>query len=465
MTDVNAILTQADKALDQSLERLFDLVRIPSISTDPAYKADCRRAAERIVADLSGLGFSAALRDTPGHPMVVAHFEPKSATGKVPHFLFYGHYDVQPPDPLDKWTTPPFQPEKRTGKDGIVRLYGRGTADDKGQLMTFIEAMRAWITATGTLPLKATILIEGEEESGSPSLIPFLKENRDELSCDAAFVCDTNMWDEKTPAITTRLRGMVKDEITITGPRVDLHSGAYGGPAANPIRILSRLLSKLHDKNGKVTIPGFYEGVSDLPKEVRVQWQKLKFSDRKFLREVGLSVPAGEKGKGALEQVWARPTAEVNGIWGGYMGAGTKTVIPSQAHAKLTFRLVGKQKPEKILKDFRAFAKAEVPKDCRIDFAAYGSGSPASEIAETSPLIRKSAQALKEEFGRDTALIGSGGSIPIVRYFKDILGMDSVLIGFGLNDDALHSPNEKYNLSSFHRGIRSWVRILAALAK
>ena len=465
MTDINTILTQADKALDRSLDRLFDLVRIPSISTDPAYKADCRRAAERIVADLSGLGFSAALRDTPGHPMVVAHFEPKSATGKVPHFLFYGHYDVQPPDPLDKWMTPPFQPEKRTGKDGIVRLYGRGTADDKGQLMTFIEAMRAWITATGTLPLKATILIEGEEESGSPSLIPFLKENRAELSCDAAFVCDTNMWDEKTPAITTRLRGMVKDEITITGPRVDLHSGAYGGPAANPIRILSRLLSKLHDKNGKVTIPGFYEGVSDLPKEVKVQWQKLKFSDRKFLKEVGLSVPAGEKGKGALEQVWARPTAEVNGIWGGYMGAGTKTVIPSQAHAKLTFRLVGKQKPEKILKAFRTFARAEVPKDCRIDFAPYGSGSPASEIAETSPLIRKSAQALKDEFGRDTALIGSGGSIPIVRYFKDILGMDSVLIGFGLNDDALHSPNEKYNLSSFHGGIRSWVRILAGLAK
>jgi len=465
MTDVNTILAEADKALDQSLDRLFDLVRIPSISTDPAYKEDCRRAAERIVADLSGLGFSAALRDTPGHPMVVAHFEPKGATGKVPHFLFYGHYDVQPPDPLDKWMTPPFQPEKRTGKDGIVRLYGRGTADDKGQLMTFIEAMRAWITTTGTLPLKATILIEGEEESGSPSLIPFLKQNRGELSCDAAFVCDTNMWDEKTPAITTRLRGMVKDEITITGPRVDLHSGAYGGPAANPIRILSRLLSKLHDKNGKVTIPGFYEGVSDLPKEVKVQWQKLKFSDRKFLREVGLSVPAGEKGKGALEQVWARPTAEVNGIWGGYMGAGTKTVIPSQAHAKLTFRLVGKQKPEKILKAFRAFAKAEVPKDCRIDFAAYGSGSPASEIAGTSPLIRKSAKALKDEFGRDTALIGSGGSIPIVRYFKDILGMDSVLIGFGLNDDALHSPNEKYNLSSFHRGIRSWVRILAALAR
>jgi len=465
MTDINNVLQLADTALDQSLDRLFDLVRIPSISTDPAYKADCRRAGGRIVADLSALGFSASLRDTPGHPMVVAHFAPKGGEGKVPHFLFYGHYDVQPPDPLDKWTTPPFEPEKRIGKDGVVRLYGRGTADDKGQLLTFIEAMRAWITATGTLPVEATILIEGEEESGSPSLIPFLKENKAELSCDAAFVCDTNMWDEKTPAITTRLRGMVKDEITITGPSVDLHSGAYGGPAANPIRILSKLLSKLHDKNGKVTIPGFYEGVSDLPRDVKAQWQKLKFSDKKFLKEVGLSVPAGEKGKGTLEQVWARPTAEVNGIWGGYTGAGTKTVIPSQAHAKLTFRLVGKQKPEKILKAFRAFAKAEVPKDCKIEFAAYGSGSPASEIAETSPLIRKSAQALKDEFGRGTALIGSGGSIPIVRYFKDILGMDSVLIGFGLNDDALHSPNEKYNLSSFHKGIRSWVRILAALAK
>jgi acetylornithine deacetylase/succinyl-diaminopimelate desuccinylase-like protein len=465
MTDINTVLDVADQGLERSLERLFDLVRIPSISTDPAYKADCRRAAERIVADLSALGFSASLRDTPGHPMVVAHFEPKGGAAKVPHFLFYGHYDVQPPDPLDKWTTPPFEPEKRTDKDGVTRLYGRGCADDKGQLMTFIEAMRAWIAATGSLPVKVTILIEGEEESGSPSLIPFLKQNKAELSCDAAFVCDTSMWDEKTPAITTRLRGMVKDEITITGPRIDLHSGAYGGPAANPIRILSKLLSKLHDKNGKVTIAGFYEGVSDVPKEVKAQWQKLKFSDKKFLKEVGLSVPAGEKGRSALEQIWARPTAEVNGIWGGYTGAGTKTVIPSHAHAKLTFRLVGKQNPNKILKAFRAFAKAEVPKDCKITFAPYGSGSPASEIAEASPLIRKSAKALKDEWRRETALIGSGGSIPIVRFFKDILGMDSVLIGFGLNDDALHSPNEKYNLSSFHRGIRSWVRVLGEVAK
>ena len=465
MTDIGAILEVADTGLEQSLDRLFDLVRIPSISTDPAYKADCRRAAGALVADLAALGFAASLRDTPGHPMVVAHFTPKDPHAKVPHFLFYGHYDVQPPDPLDKWTTPPFEPEKKTGKDGVVRLYGRGTADDKGQLLTFIEAMRAWIVTTGTLPIKATILIEGEEESGSPSLIPFLKANQAELSCDAAFVCDTGMWDAKTPAITTRLRGMVKDEITITGPRIDLHSGAYGGPAANPIRVLSKLLSKLHDRNGRVAIPGFYDGVGELPKEIKLQWQKLKFSDKKFLKEVGLSVPAGEKGKGVLEQIWARPTAEVNGIWGGYTGAGTKSVIPSQAHAKLTFRLVGKQKPDRIRKAFRAFAKAQVPKDCKIEFASYGPGSASSEISESSSLIRKSAKALKDEFGREAALIGSGGSIPIVRCFKDILGMDSVLIGFGLNDDALHSPNEKYNLSSFHKGIRSWVRVLGEVAR
>jgi acetylornithine deacetylase/succinyl-diaminopimelate desuccinylase-like protein len=243
-----------------------------------------------------------------------------------------------------------------------------------------------------------------------------------------------------------------------------LHSGAYGGPAQNPIRVLSKLLAALHDRNGKVTIPGFYDGVAELPKAVKTQWKSLKFSDAKFLKEVGLSEPAGEKGKSVLEQIWARPTAEVNGIWGGYTGAGTKTVLPSEAHAKITFRLVGKQNPKKILKNWRAFATAHVPKDCKISFAAWGSGSPASEVKEDNPFIAKSAAALKREFGRETVLMGSGGSIPIVRYFKDILGMDSVLVGFGLNDDALHSPNEKYNLSSFHHGIRSWIRILDAIA-
>ena len=466
MGDLERILAVADDNLDASLDRLFELVRIPSISTDPAYKSDCRRAAQRIADDLAALGFDAALRDTEGHPIVVAHHQGSKCRGtRTPHVLFYGHYDVQPSDPLDKWISPPFEPQRRSDGKGGERLYGRGCADDKGQLSTFIEAMRAWLEATGSLPLAVTIFIEGEEEAGSPSLVPFLEANKAELSCDVAFVCDTNMWDEKTPAITTRLRGLARDGITITGPSIDLHSGAYGGPAANPIRALSNILASLHDGKGKVAIPGFYEGVSELPKGVKAQWRALNFSDRKFLKDVGLSTLAGETGRDALELIWARPTAEVNGIWGGYTGIGTKTVIPSQAHAKLTFRLVGKQRPEKIIRAFRRFVRQKLPKGYRIAFDRNAGGSRAIEISESSLHIRKTAAALKDEFGRDAVLIGSGGSIPVVRHFKDILDMDSVLVGFGLSDDAVHSPNEKYNLSSFHRGIRSWVRILAALTR
>ncbi len=465
MTDLNAVLAAADGGFDNSLERLFALVRIPSISTDPAHKGDCEKAAQAIVDDLSSLGFDAKVRETPGRPMVVAHYTPKNATKSTLHLLFYGHYDVQPADPLDLWKTPPFEPVLKKDADGVERMYGRGTADDKGQFMTFVEAARAWIKSTGTLPVKATFLIEGEEESGSPSLVPFLKANSKELTCDAAFVCDTNMWDARTPAITTRLRGLVHEEITVIGPRIDLHSGMYGGPAMNPIRVLSKVIASLHDKYGKVTIPGFYDGVADLPKVTKKQWQSLKFSDAKFLKEVGLKEPAGEKGKSVLEQIWARPTAEVNGIWGGYTGVGTKTVLPSKAHAKFTFRLVGKQNPDKILKAFQKHVKGLMPKDCKVEFSGRGGGSPATEIPEDNPWIAKSARALKDEFRRDAVLMGSGGSIPICRSFKDILGMDSVLVGFGLNDDAIHSPNEKYNLSSFQRGIRSWVRIMGELGK
>jgi acetylornithine deacetylase/succinyl-diaminopimelate desuccinylase-like protein len=459
MTDLNAVLAAAAADFDNSLERLFRLVRIPSVSTDPAHAADCETAAKAIVADLKQLGFKAEARKTKGRPMVVAHYTPKQARPGTPHFLFYGHYDVQPADPLELWATPPFEPVVKTEK-GVARMYGRGTADDKGQFMTFVEAARAWIKATGSLPVKATFLIEGEEESGSPSLVPFLKAHAKELSCDAAFVCDTNMWDRRTPAITTRLRGLVHEEVTITGPRIDLHSGVYGGPAMNPIRVLSKVIAALHDKTGRVTIPGFYDGVAELPKATRKQWQSLDFSEARFLREVGLKLPAGEKGRSVLEQVWARPTAEVNGVWGGYTGAGTKTVLPSQAHAKFTFRLVGRQKPEKVLKAFQRFVKGLIPEDCKVTFSGRGGGSPATEIAEDNPIIAKSAKALKDEFRREAVLMGSGGSIPICRSFKDILGMDSILVGFGQNDDAIHSPNEKYDVESFRRGIRSWVRIM-----
>ena len=459
MTDLKAVLDTAAGDFDNALERLCRLVRIPSISTDPAHAGDCEAAAQAIVDDLKGLGFAAEARKTPGRPMVVAHYTPKGAGKTTPHFLFYGHYDVQPADPIELWTSPPFEPVVRKVK-GVARLYGRGTADDKGQLMTFIEAARAWIATTGTLPIRATFLIEGEEESGSPSLVPFLKANRKELACDAAFICDTGMWDPKTPAITTRLRGLVHEEVTVTGPRIDLHSGMYGGPAMNPIRVLGKIIAAMHDRNGKVTIPGFYDGVTELPRATKKQWQSLTFSDAKFLKEVGLKTPAGEKGRSVLEQIWARPTAEVNGIWGGYTGVGTKTVLPSKAHAKFTFRLVGKQDPVKVLKAFHGFVRKLMPEDCKVEFSGRGGGSPATEVAEDNPFIARSAKALKEEFQRDAVLMGSGGSIPICRFFKDILGMESILVGFGLNDDAIHSPNEKYDLESFRRGIRSWVRIM-----
>lgn len=465
MSGLEKALSTADDSFNNSLSRLLEFLRIPSISTDPKYKVDCQTAADWLVQELRTIGFDVQARPTPGHPMIVAHFTPKGSDTKTPHALFYGHYDVQPVDPLELWNSKPFDPVLKTDKDGVERIYARGAADDKGQLLTFVEAARALIAATGTLPLKTTFLIEGEEESGSPSLIPFLKANKAELSCDVAFVCDTNMWDEKTPAITTRLRGLVHEEVTVTSPSKDLHSGLFGGAAMNAIRALTKMVAALHDKNGKVTIPGFYEGVAPLPKATKQQWADLKFSEKKFLGAVGLSSNAGEKGFSTNEQIWARPTAEVNGLWGGYTGAGTKTVIPSKAHAKLTFRLVGKQNPKAVLKAFQMWAKAQMPKDAVITFSGHGDGSPASEISETNKFIQKSAAALRSEFRRETVLIGSGGSIPIVRSFKDILKMDSVLVGFGLSDDAIHSPNEKYNVSSFHKGIRSWVRIMTALGE
>lgn len=464
MTTVATVLEAADRGLEKSLERLFDLLRIPSLSADPAYHADCEKSARWLVVELTALGFEAEARETGGKPIVVAKYRPPGGD-KLPHYLFYGHYDVQPADPLELWHTPPFEPRRATGDDAVERIYARGAADDKGQLMTFVEAARAWITAAGKLPFRATFLIEGEEESGSPSLVPFLEKYREELSCDAAFICDTNMWDAKTPAITTRLRGLVADEITITGPRIDLHSGAYGGPAMNPIRVLTKVIASLHDKTGKVAIKGFYDGVKPLPAALKKQWGALKFSDKKFLGEVGLSIPAGEKGKSALEQVWSRPTAEINGIWGGYTGAGTKTVLPAKAQAKITFRLVGQQDPDKVIAAFRAHVKKLIPKDCGVAFSGHARGAPASELAEDSAMIKKTAAALKQEWGRETVLMGCGGSIPIVRYFKDILNVDSILVGFGLADDAIHSPNEKYNMASYHRGIRSWIRIMSAIAE
>jgi len=461
MTTLAPVLSTLDADLDASLERLAELVRIPSISTDPAFAAECRRAAEWLVADLRSIGFEASVRDTPGHPMVVAHHDGPAGS---PHVLFYGHYDVQPVDPLDLWSDDPFEMKVKELSPGRKVLTGRGTADDKGQLMTFVEACRAYKKVHGALPCRVTILFEGEEESGSPSLKPFLEANAQELKSDFALVCDTGMWDRETPAISTALRGLVGEEITIKAADRDLHSGSYGGAAANPIRILARVLAAIHDDNGRVTIPGFYDGVEETPSQILKQWESLGLTAEEFLGEIGLSIPAGEKGRSILELVWARPTAEFNGIYGGYTGKGFKTVIAAEASAKVSFRLVHKQDPDKIRDAFRAFVQERIPADCSVEFHGHG-GSPAIQLSYDSPFLTKAKTALSDEWPKPAVMIAMGGSIPIVGDFQTYLGMESLLVGFGLDDDRIHSPNEKYDLSSFHKGQRSWARILDALTR
>ncbi|MBP1805953.1 M20/M25/M40 family metallo-hydrolase [Rubellimicrobium aerolatum] len=454
---LDPVLARIDADLPQATNRLLALLRIPSISTDRAYAPDCEAAADWLVQDLADMGFRAAKHPTPGRPMVVG-----SGGEGDRHLLFYGHYDVQPVDPLNLWRSPPFEPAVEETPAGPV-IRGRGAADDKGQLMTFVEACRAWIAVHGKLPARVTMFFEGEEESGSPSLIPFMESNRDLLRADVALICDTGLFDRDTPAITTMLRGLLGEEVTITGPRMDLHSGMYGGAAINPIRVLSRIIAGLHDEAGRVTVPGFYEGVEELPPDLRAQWESLGFDAEAFLGDVGLSVPAGEQGRSVLESIWARPTAEVNGISGGYAGDGFKTVLPSRATAKISFRLVGRQDPLKIRESFRAMVRAQVPADCTVEFHDHGA-SPASVMDTSSPAFEAARAALTDEWPRPAAFTGSGGSIPVAGYFKAILGMDSMLIGFGNDDDLIHSPNEKYDVRSFHKGIRSWARILAALS-
>ncbi len=460
MTAIAPVLDTLDKNLDASLKRLFDLVKIPSISTDPAYAADCRCAAEWLVADLKSIGFEASLRDTEGHPMVVGHHAgPKDA----PHILFYGHYDVQPVDPLNLWRDDPFEAKVKE-IDSVKVITGRGSADDKGQLMTFVEACRAYKQVHGQLPCEVTILFEGEEESGSRSLKPFLDANAKELTADFAMVCDTGMQNRETPSICVALRGLVGEEITVKAANRDLHSGMYGGAAANPIRILAKILADVHDETGRVTIPGFYDGVEETPSQVLAQWNNLGETFETFLGPVGLSIPSGEKGRSLHELVWARPTAEFNGVTGGYTGAGFKTVIAAQASSKISFRLVHKQDPVKIREAFRAFVRERIPADCTVEFEEHG-GSPALQLSYDSPFLSKAKAALSDEWPKPTVVTAMGGSIPIVGDFKRVLGMESLLVGFGLDDDCIHSPNEKYDLSSFHKGQRSWARILDAISK
>jgi acetylornithine deacetylase/succinyl-diaminopimelate desuccinylase-like protein len=458
------VLAQIDQQFTQSLDRLFDLLRFPTVATDPNHHPDCLKAAQWLVGLLQGMGFAAALRGSTGRPVVVGKYEPEGDGSHAPHVLFYGHYDVQPADPLELWDSNPFEPQVRKGSNGNESIFARGACDDKGQLMTFLEASRSWLAIHGKLPFRLTVLIEGDEEGDATHVDRFIAENARELACDAAFICDTELWDDRTPAINTMLRGCAGDEVTISGPRIDLHSGYYGGPAVNPIKVLSRILAAIHDANGRVTIPGFYDGVKPVPPARLRQWAKLKFPAREFLGEVGLSVPAGERGFSVLEQLWSRPTAEINGIYGGYRGPGSKTVLPAEATAKMTFRLVEGQNPKRIRKAFRDFVKARLPKDCRARFKPASGDSAGVRVAEDTPWIAAARIALRDEWGRAPVLIGSGGSIPVVESFKKHLKVDSLLVGFGRAGDQVHSPNEKYDVECYRKGIRSWARIFAQFA-
>ena len=349
MSTLDAVLAHIDQDLDNSVERLFALLRIPSVSTDPAFQDQCRAAAEFVAADLKSIGFEAGVRPTAGHPVVIG----KANGASGPSVLFYGHYDVQPVDPLNLWKAPPFEPRIETLPDGRKIIVARGACDDKGQFMTFVEACRAYKSVTGKLPLNITAMIEGEEECGSRNLPAFVRDNAGELKADLALVCDTAMWDGDTPAITTSLRGLIYEEVKITCADRDLHSGQFGGAAQNQIRLLARILGAMWDDDNRVTIPGFYDGVDDLPADIKADLAALGLTEETFLNPIGLKHSAGEKGRLLIEQITTRPTAEINGIIGGYTGEGAKTVIPGEASAKVSFRLVGRQDPAKIKQAIR----------------------------------------------------------------------------------------------------------------
>ncbi len=458
MAKLNSVLERVSNDFDNSLARYLEFLRIPSISADPAYKGEVRRAGAWLEDRLREIGFEAALHETPGHPIVLAHHEGETAS--APHILYYGHYDVQPPEPLELWDSPPFEPAIVDGPHG-KRAVARGAVDDKGQVMTFIEAFRAWKAVHGALPVSVTVLLEGEEESGSASLPGFLASHAATLSrASVAIISDTNAWDIATPAITYRLRGNVCAEITLHGPSRDLHSGLYGGGVVNPINALTEILGQLHDARGRVQLPGFYDDVAELSPAERRAWAGLAFDEAGFLGEIGLRQSVGEAGYTALERIWARPTCDVNGIWGGYTGPGFKTVIASDASAKLSFRTVPKQDPAKIAAALRRFLHERTPPDCRWSVAEFGGSGGVLAPAE-SAFMRAARAGLADIFGKPPAMVGCGGSIPVVGDLQDELGLNSILVGFGLPDDRIHSPNEKFELTCLKNGILSHAAILA----
>ena len=437
-------------------DELCELLRIPSVSADSKFKADVRRAAEWVAGQFRNLGLTTEVCETAGHPIVYA--EHCRAPG-APTVLVYGHYDVQPPDPLDLWTTPPFEPTRRDGN-----LYARGATDDKGQMFTHVKSVEAWIKTVGKLPVNVKYLIEGEEEVGSEHLDGFIRDNAAKLKCDVCVISDTSQFGPGSPAITYGLRGISYFELKLQGPDRDLHSGVFGGAVANPANALAKMLAALIDDEGRVQVPGFYDDVAPLSDRERKQFADLAYDEAEFMQAIGVDALRGETGFTNIERRWARPTCDVNGLTSGYQGEGAKTVLPAKASAKFSFRLVPKQDPEKLKSSLQQFLLQRCPTGIKMELIAYH-GAPGVVVPLESPYMSAAVRAVEHGFGRKPVFIREGGSIPVVSTFHDLLGVDTLLLGWGLNDDNTHSPNEKFHLADFHRGIKSSAALWEDLGK
>ena len=458
-TDLSAVLAHLDADHDHATGRLTELLAIPSVSTDPAFAGHVRDGAAWVVRFIEAMGLTAqTVSAQGGHPVVIAKTTDEHvANPDAPRILFYGHYDVQPPDPLDGWTTPPFEPTVRDG-----RLYARGASDDKGQVMCFLEAMRAYHATGQKLPCHVTLLIEGEEETGSVTLPKVLEQRADDLQADICVVSDTSMWEGQNgavPAITYALRGLVYFDLKLFGPSRDLHSGVYGGTLANPANLLTRVLGRLMDDGNRVTIPGFYDDVASPENAETAQWEALGFDESRYLGKVG-AAPFGEAGFTTLQRRWSRPSCDVNGLYGGYMGEGAKTVIPSFAGAKVSFRIPAHMSPQKVATQFEDWLQNQDVGDCRWEITRHGEAEPVAVPAD-SAWVRTASAALQDVAGQPPALIREGATIPVIADLKDRLGLDSLLIGFGLNGDQIHSPDEHFALDRFLLGCRCHAALLA----
>ena len=439
------------------IEELKEFLRIPSISTLAENKDDVARCAQFVADNLKKIGLSKVeIIKTEGHPLVYGEW--LGAPGK-PTVLIYGHYDVQPVDPIELWNSPPFEPTIKNGK-----IFARGATDDKGQVFMHFKSIEAYFKNEGSLPVNVKFIIEGEEEVGSESLEAFLKNNSDLLSCDAVLISDSSLYDAGIPTLTYGLRGISYLEVEVTGPNHDLHSGSFGGAVANPVNIAAQLISQLHDKNGKVNIPGFYDDVIKVTKKERENFKALKFSDKKFAKEVGVDELDGEKGYSTLERLWVRPTLDCNGIIGGFTGKGAKTVLPSKVIVKVSMRLVPNQDPKKIAKLFERHIKKLAPKSVKIKVTDLHGGYPSLTNLD-NPANIAASKAMSKAFGKKTVFMRDGGSIPIVTNFSKVLKAPVVLMGLGLNSENLHSPNEHFDLNHFELGIISSVYFLKEIAE